>query len=114
MASSSESNTVYLSWPAILSHPLAPLQNLNLLYRNVSDNSEALLVMPLDLQIQTLTVDGLEPSTLYGFMLQAKNAHGAEMTREVTIGTGPAKMGSLFLMPNALVTPYLIMLSWTA
>ena len=41
------------------------------------------------------------------------NAYGSEISHEVMIGTGPAKMGSIFLMPTAMVTSYLIMLSWT-
>ena len=74
MERSSESTAIHLSWATVASHPLAPLQDLRLLYREVSDNSSSLLVVPLELQSHNFTVAGLEPSTLYGPFLLSRHA----------------------------------------
>eukprot|EP01052_Picozoa_sp_SAG31_P015682 SAG31_NODE_1015_length_10366_cov_47.726113_2_plen_700_part_00 len=74
IASESESTAIHISWGAILSHAMAPLEELNLLCRNVSDDSSTLIVLPLNLQDRALTIPNLKPSTLYGPLLRL--AHG--------------------------------------
>ena len=112
-SSPSASTSIHLNWPSVVAHSLAPLLTLELRYRNLSDVGGELYLVPLGLGAQALTIRGLLPSTLYGFSLRAMNAVGAEITEETIIGTAPDQMGPMFLLPNAMVTSYLLMISWT-